>query len=257
MTLRYSTGARNYLAKGGSLADMLQNGVIELRSTAQPASADAAASGTVLCKITNNSGAHTPEVLSAGSITLTGGAAGSVNTVTVNGIDVLGGAVAFNGTLAQTASDVADQINRHASSVNYTAKAVGATVTIKALPGTGASPNGFVVTATLTTITASYVNMAGGVTAVNGLKFGLATDGSLSIYPNQVWAGLNLLDGVPGHFRFKGSVVDSDALDAVGDYIRVDGSVSTAGADLNLRNTTLAAGATTTIATATATVPAQ
>lgn len=257
MTLRYSTGLRNFLAKGGSLGDALQNGQIELRSGSQPTSADAAPTGTLLCVITSNAQARTAEVRATGTVTLTGGAGGSVDAVTVNGVDVLGASVPFNGTLAQTAADVAAQINRHKSAPNYEASAAGAVVTIKALPGPGAQANGYVVTATLTTVTASYANMAGGVNPVNGLKFDGASDGAMDLYLNQVWSGLNLADGVAGWYRFTGSVADSGAVDTTGTQIRLDGSVSTTGADLNLRNTTLAASATTRITTATATVPAQ
>lgn len=255
--LRYSTGLRNFIAKHGSLADALWQGQIQLRTGAQPSSADAAPTGTLLCTITDDAQARTAEVLATGTVTLTGGASGSVDAVTVNSVNILGAVVAFNGTLAQTASDVADQINRHKSSPNYTATAIGAAVTIQAMPGTGASANGFVVAATLTTITASYVNMASGVTAANGLKFDFAADGTMALYEDQVWSGENAASGVAGHFRFTGSVADSGAVDTEGTQIRLDGSVSTSGGDLNLNNTTLAVDAVTRITTATTTVPAQ
>jgi hypothetical protein len=182
MTLRYSTGARNFLANLGGLADMLQNGQIELRTGAQPASADAAPTGTLLCTITDNAQARTAEVRATGTMTLTGGAAGSVDAVTVNSVDVLGASVPFNATLTQTAADVAAQINRHKSSPNYEATSSGAVITIKALPGTGTQPNTYVVAGTLTTITASYAAMASGVAAANGLKFDAPSSGEMDIY---------------------------------------------------------------------------
>lgn len=257
MTLRYSTGLRNFLAKFGSLADALQNGQIEIYTGAQPSSADAAPTGTKLCTVTASSLARTAEVRASGTVTITGGAAGSVDAVTVNGVDVLGASVPFNGTLAQTATDVAAQINRHKSAPNYEASAVGAVVTIKALPGAGASANGFAVSATLTTITASFANMAGGVNPVNGLKFDGPSSGEMDIYEAQVWSGENVAAGVAGWFRFTGSVADTGLVDSAGTQIRLDGSVSTTGADMNLNNTTLALAATTRITAATATVPAQ
>lgn len=109
---------------------------------------------------------RTPVAVAAtGTITLTGGGAGSVNTVTVNGVTVTSGAVAFNTSLAQTASDLAANITAHTSSPNYTAAAVGTTVTITAVTA-GAATNDFVVAATLTTITASYTAMTGGSNAL-------------------------------------------------------------------------------------------
>jgi hypothetical protein len=257
MSLRYSTGLRNFLAKFGGLADALQNGQIELRTGTQPTSADAAPTGTLLCTLTDNAQARTAEVRPTGTVTLTGGAGGSVDAVTVNSVNVLGAAVPFNGTLAQTAADVAAQINRHKSSPNYEASAAGAVVTIKALPGVGTQANGYVVTATLTTVTASYANMSGGVNPVNGLKFDKSTDGEMDLYLNQIWSGVNAADGVAGWYRFTGSVADSGLVDTTATQIRLDGSVSTTGADMNLRNTTLAVSATTRITAATATVPAQ
>lgn len=257
MTLRYSTGLRDFLARFGGLADALQNGEIRIYTGTQPASADAAPTGTLLCTITNNAQARTPEVRASGTVTLATGAAGSVDQITVNGIDILGGSVPFNATLAQTASDVCDQINRNKSAPDYQATVSGAVITLKALPGAGASPNGFVVTGSLTTLTATYANMAGGVAPVNGLKFDPAVGGVMAGYKNQVWSGVNVADGVAGWFRFTGSVADSGALDTTESQIRLDGAVSTAGADLNLNNTTLANTATTRISSATATIPAQ
>jgi hypothetical protein len=145
MTMRLSTGLRNFLNKQGGIDDALRNGIIEIYSGAQPPSADAAPTGTLLAVISTNSGAVTSEVLASGTLTLTGGAAGSVDTVTVNGVDVLKGSVPFNGTLNQTAADVAAQINRSKSAPDYTASAAGSVITISALPGAGSSPNGFSV----------------------------------------------------------------------------------------------------------------
>lgn len=257
MTLRLSTGLTNFECNGGSIGDALTQGILKIFTGAQPASADAAETGTLLCTITDNAQARTAEVLATGTVTLTGGAGGSVNTVTVNGIDVLGGAINFDGTLNQTAADVAKRINANKSAPKYSASAAGAVITISALPGTGASPNGFVVAATLTTITASYTNMTGGVTAANGLKFDPPTAGVMAARTGQTWSGVNATGGVAGWMRFYGSVADAGGIDTTGTAIRMDGAVSTAGAELNLNNTTLAGGATTTIASATATAPNQ
>lgn len=256
MTMRLSTGLRNFLAKQGGIDNALRGGRIEIYSGAQPASADAAVTGTLLCTITDNSGARTAEVLATGTITLTGGASGSVNTVTVNSVDVLGGAVNFNTSLNQTASDVAAQINRNKSNPDYTASASGAVVTISALPGTGADPNGFVVAATVTTITNTATNMAGGVAAANGLKFDVAASGVISKLSTQTWSGVNAATGTAGYFRQYGSVADAGALDSAGTTIRLDGAIATSGAEMNLNSTAFASGATTTLAGWSMTVPA-
>lgn len=257
MTMRLSTGLRNAIAKYGAIGDMLHNGYIEIYSGAQPSSADAAPTGTLLCTITDTGAAFTPEVLATGTVALNTGAAGSINTVTVNGIDILGGAVPFNGTLAQTAADVAAQINRNTSAPDYTATVSGSTVTISALPGTGTSPNGFVVAVTETTIVSTTTNMAGGVAAANGLHFDVVSSGTLSKRNSQTWSGVNAATGTGGWFRQYGSVADSKALDSTGTAIRMDGAVGTSGAEMNLNSTAFTSGATTTLATWAMTVPAQ
>jgi hypothetical protein len=257
MTMRLSTGLRNFLAKEGSIDGALRNGIIEIYTGAQPATPDAAPTGTLLTTISSNAGAVTSEVVATGSLTLTGGAGGSLNTLTVNGIDILGGAVPFDGTLGQTAIDIAAQINRFKSAPDYVASAAGDVVTISALPGSGATPNGFVVAATATTITETTANMAGGVAPVNGLLFDVVAAGVLPNLGTQTWSGVNVASGTAGWFRQYGSVADSHALDAVGTAIRLDGAIATAGAEMNLNNTAFAAGATTTLQGWTATVPAQ
>lgn len=257
MTMRLSTGLRNFLNKQGGIDDALRNGVIEIYSGAQPSSADAAPTGTLLAVISTNSGGVTSEVLATGTLTLTGGAAGSINTVTVNGIDILGGAVPFDGTLAQTALDVAAQINRNKTAPDYTASAAGSVVTISALPGSGTTPNGLAVAATATTITSTTANMAGGVAPVNGLRFEASSGGTMAKRASDAWSGLNSASGNAGWFRQYGSVADSHAVDAVGTAIRMDGAIATSGAELNLNNTALVSGATTTIATWGMTIPAQ
>jgi hypothetical protein len=104
-------------------------------------------------------------VYATGTITLLTGAAGSVDAVTVNGVTITSGSVAYSTSLAVTATALAANITAFTSSPDYTAVAVGTTVTITATTAS-ASVNGFVVAATLTTITASTTNMTGGSAAL-------------------------------------------------------------------------------------------
>ena len=255
MALKYSTAARNAMAGILSYKDMFQNGRIEIYTGAQPATADAAVTGTLLCTITSSAGALTNEVLSAGTVTLNTGAAGSVDTLTVNGVEVMGAAVAFNTSLTQTAADVAAQINRYHSYAEYIATSSGAVVTITALPGTGTTPNGFVVASTATTITKTDANMAGGVAGVNGLRFGAPSGGAIAKLSTQTWSGVNAGTGTAGWYRRYGSVADAGGADAKLVYYREDGAISTAGAELNMSSTALVALATTTIGASTLTIP--
>lgn len=255
MTFRLATGTRNFLNKQGGIDDALRNGWIEIYSGAQPSSADAAATGTLLCTISDASGALTHETLSSGTVTLNSGASGSVNTLTVNSIEIMGAAVNFNATLSQTASDVAAQINRFKAVPEYTASASGAVITIKAMPGTGTGPNGLTVASTVTTITKTDANMAGGVAAVNGLKFDVSSAGVMNKLSTQTWSGVNAATGTAGWFRQYGSVADASALDSNGVVLRVDGAVATSGAEMNLNSTAFVTSATTTLAGWSMTIP--
>ena len=97
-----------------------------------------------------------------GSVELTGGAGGSVDGITVNSIEIMSGAEAFDTSLAVTAQNIVDNINANTSSPNYTATLATQTITITAVTS-GITPNGFAVTSALTTITTTDTNMAGGV----------------------------------------------------------------------------------------------
>ena len=101
-------------------------------------------------------------VAATATVTLTGGAAGSVDTITVDGVNIMSGSVAFTTDLATTAAAVASNINSHTSSPEYTAAAVGPVITISAASAAGSDPNGFVVLVTTTTITYTKTNMSGG-----------------------------------------------------------------------------------------------
>ena len=99
-------------------------------------------------------------IAATGTVTLTGGAAGSVDSIKVNGINIMSSPVAYTTSLAATAAAVVANINAAAS--DYSASSIGAVITITALT-LGTTPNGYVVAVTTTTLTASSTNMAGAV----------------------------------------------------------------------------------------------
>jgi hypothetical protein len=104
-------------------------------------------------------------VASTGTVTLTSGAAGSVNGITVNGVQIMSGSVVFVGSLSATATAVAANINAYSSTPDYTAVAVGPVITITSVT-TGMASNGYAVVASVTTVTATSTNMAGGSDAL-------------------------------------------------------------------------------------------
>lgn len=112
------------------------------------------------------------ETQASGTVTITGGTfdpgVNSLTQITVNAVNLLAAPVNWVTSNTATATRVAQEINNRTNISGYSAVAAGAVVTIKAAPGTGATPNGFVVNATTAgNVTFTKTNMAGGVTAVS------------------------------------------------------------------------------------------
>lgn len=99
-----------------------------------------------------------------GTVTLVSGAAGSVDGITVNGVQIMSAAVPFATDLSTTATNVAANITAYTSTPNYSATAVGPVITITA-GTTGSGTNGYAVVAAATTITATVTDMFGGTNA--------------------------------------------------------------------------------------------
>lgn len=256
--LRFSTGLRNFVAKYGSIADALQNGCIEIYTGGQPATPDAAPTGTLLCTISDAGNGYGAESQASGTVSLTAGTAGSVSSITVNGVEVMGATINFDTSLSQTAADIAAQINRFESFPDYYAVANGPAVTIYAMPGVAAAANGFAVVATAAGgITATTTAMSGGVASTNGLKLDAPSAGMIPALTGQVWSGTNTASGTAGWFRHYGGIADNHQADTVGVALRMDGAIGTAGAEMNLSNTSFAQGAVTTLAAWAMTVPGQ
>lgn len=111
------------------------------------------------------------EVQASGTLTVTGGTfdpgVNMLTQVTVNAVNLLTVPVNWVTSNSATATRIAQEINNRTSATGYSAIAAGAVVTIKAPPGTGATPNGYVVNATTAgNVTFTKTNVSGGVTAV-------------------------------------------------------------------------------------------
>lgn len=257
MTVRQSTGLRNQLAAGAGFGQIFNRGRIEIYTGAQPASADAAITGSLLGIVSSSSLALTKETRVLGTITIAG-AAGSVNTVTVNTLNIIpDGAVAFRVDAATTASDLCDAVNRCGL---FSATVSGAVVTISPPYGAGAAYNAATFATTVTTLTATVGagTLSGGVSPVNGLIFGAPVLGTVGKQAQQIWSFNGVLVGTAGWFRlYSSDVLDAgQALSAAPWYPRLDGSIAVSGADLNMSNISIALGAPNTIDSFTYTVPA-
>lgn len=257
MTVRLSTGARNGLIQGLGFSGMFNRGYIKVFSGAQPATADAAETGTLLGTFSASSGALTKETRATGSITLDTGASGSVDTVTVGGLNIIpDGAVPFATSLAQTASNLCDAINRNGI---MEASVSGATVTLKGRPGTGVTTAA--VSSTVTTLTRSHVNMGSGVAGiapVNGLYLGVPASGVIAKPSAQVWSFNGVALGTAGWARFYSSdTADTGVLlSAAPWYPRLDGSCGVGSGDFQLSTVSITVGLPVTLDTFQWTQPA-
>ncbi len=253
MALDYSTKLEEFLSLHGSMRMALQGGVLEIFSGSAPATADAAETGTKLVTVSLSGGTVTSEVLAQGSVDITGGASGSIDSITVGksgetAIELMSAAVDFNTSIAQTALDVADNININISNPNYFAyvdtAADDSKILIEVLPTTGTTQNAFVVTSSTTTLTTTDVNIStevAGVAQANGLTYGGAPLGVLT--KTGTWSGTVLATGVAGYFRLKGSIVDAGAADTSPfTFIRLQGTCGTGTGDLPLSTTSLTLG---------------
>lgn len=243
---RFSTGTRNGILAGLGISGMFLRGFVQIFTGTQPADADMASTSSTLLGVLSDGGL-TPsyETAATGTITLTGGASGSINTVTVGGMNIIpDGAVPFNASLNQTASDLCDAINRNGI---YRASVAGAVVTISPRAGAGDSHNAYVVTATLSTITASYANMSGGVDGANGLIWQPPVTGVID-KPTRPYSFIGLASGTAGWYRHITAAGDSGLLLSGAPWLpRIDGAIGIGVGEGQMSNTVVTLGVPNTI----------
>jgi hypothetical protein len=114
------------------------------------------------------------------------------------------------------------------------------------------SPDSAVSGTLLVTVTlASGTFVAGAFD--NGLEFGAAGSGAISKAAGATWSGAAGASGTAGYFRLCANPTDAGG--ASTSLPRIDGSIGTSGADLNMSSTTITSGQTYTIDTFTISLP--
>lgn len=246
MAVKLSTGLVNWLAGGSSLRRAFDDCKLEIWSGTPPTTADAANTGSILCTVSKASGTT---YLRQGW--------GEINTVTITtfvagqtwlfdvtiGSETLVTTDTFTNTPdAGSAAMVAVKVARLFQAIGCNACATGTTGVIYVMAPSCKS-----------LLIALNGTATGGATIVdavlaadtNGecLHFGPPAIGIIS-KDSAVWSGVNTATGVAGYFRFV-DLGDTHALSTA--QRRLQGAVSTSGAELNLSNTTLTLAATTTI----------
>ena len=235
--LKFSTGLKhqsfNSLRGALSATYSLAGGWIGLYSGTQPATADAAATGTLLAKITQASGpfvagayqtydvdglCQTQSPAVPGALTLDGVTAGTLGVgyyVTISG----------TGNESDKIFRVTGTGNNDEDLIEYLQGPNNATVSSKHTFKTVSEI--YVSAATADAITAGY-----GVT--NGLFLGAASSNKIAKHANQVWSGIGIAAGTAGWFRFYGAAADDGSESTT--LPRLDGRIATSGAEMNLSN---------------------
>lgn len=246
MSLMLSTALRAFMWNGGSASRALTGGVLKIYSGSQPASADHAATGTLLVTLTDNKGAHTNEVAASGTVTITGSdvSSGTVTSLTVDGVELLWANVTASGRAA-LASALHTHLCYSLVNTDFVASYDGNyEVTLTCKPGCGTTYNAAAIVCTVTTLGATEVDFSGGVASVNGLKVGQtlyngSIYGMLGKYATQTWAGDAVATGDAGWFRFCGPFADAGGDDTNFEFLRLDGSIGLSGANMIVDDTSI------------------
>jgi len=90
-------------------------------------------------------------------------------------------------------------------------------------------------------ITESSGAFTGG-SATNGINFGQVADAELHAASGEVWSGVATATGTAGWFR----IYDNTAAGGADDQV-IDGAIATSGSQMNMTNTAITSGGTTTI----------
>jgi len=260
MALKLSTGLRNFLVGGGSLRKAFEDGILNIYSGPIPASADDDDTGVLLVPITLASGAVTAGTRSTPdrwAVTVPD----NVNSHTYKLRIAVGGVnhdfIVTNPASAPAYRDVIAEQMALLINDDPQFQAIAAT------HGTDAGLiliqcriAGLVITITDNNGTSTFISLVNtqAGSPINSLKLGVPALGVISKV--GVWSGEMNYSGTAGYFRL---VTTRDGADLDSDYsdYRIQGNVSTSGAELNLSNINLVAEATETISTFTLTEPAS
>ena len=244
MAFNISTGLENqaFNAVRGAVSAVasLNGGYIAIYSGTQPATANAAATGTLLVKITASGGTFSPGVYQTADDdgVCQAQTPASPGALTING--VTGGTLGVGYYVT-----IYGGSNESAKIFRVTGTGNDDEAIIEYLQGPN---NGTVSTKnTFKTVTEVYVSAATagavkvGYGITNGLFLALAASGAIAKNSAQTWSGVGIAAGTAGWFRFYGSDTDDGSLSTT--LPRIDGRIATSGAELNLSNTSIVVGA--------------
>ena len=246
MSVKQSTGLRDAIAR--AIRNIYQDMVLKIYTGTAPATADMAATGTLLCTFSKASGEVSPGEVSTAKeamVAVASHGSGETFTVTINGVDYT-----FTNTpdldaipVAKALAALVDAdplVEAHACgtvNIYIRSRIAGLNFTI-AVGGTG--------TLNLTDDAVANVD-------ADTLNFGVPAAGVLGKHAD-VWSGVAVAGGVAGYGRLVKSD-DDGTLSTT--QPRLQGNVAVSGQEITLSNTTITAGATQTIDAGNITVPAS
>lgn len=273
MAIRRSTALREAIATQMPYSVAMGNGRIKYYTGAQPASADTAPSGTLLCTFTKSGGTYTGETRATAVIVFSSDTGTPAVSVLKAGgsISLISGTVtSSDGTIATLCDELAADINATQQIPFFEAASNGTdTVTITAPVGMGTNANGLTLTVTAADVTATVNGGDGstfgatvsagsqtvGVDAANGCNFAYPDSSGVLSKESTVWQGTAVATGTVGWARWEFDPDDDQSTGTT--YRRMDFTVGISGQDLIVGSTTITSTNTYSIDSGTFTVPAS
>lgn len=253
MALKLSTALRTYLDGGGSLREAFRDALLMIYSAGAgvPTTADLAPTGVLLARITLASGTCADdEVSTAKQSTVTVGtfAEGHINTIVIAGETFTYTSLAGSSATIVAAALTA-KINASLTVPVFSTYLVGVITVRSKFPG-----EDYVITVAGTGSPVLTTENAPEQVRVNSLQLIAPVAGVIS-KEAAVWSKPAVATGTAAYFRL---VRTTDDLDNDTDFtdVRLQGTVSTSGADLNMSSINIVSGATQTIDTFALTCPA-
>jgi hypothetical protein len=255
MAEKFSEGLREAVLGDKSFRDLMCDSVLNIYSGAAPSSPDDPISGSLLLKVTRAGGAvvaNTHSFSEVGNIVIGSDAIGEVFAirVTIDGV----GPVEYLFTNTPDVGDVNDVARRLARVLNNIpglhalSTGQGGYIAVGAVPG-------IAFTLALGPSNTGTTTVNDGVDAaidLNTLRFDTPPGGAIAKPAGDTWSGVGLADGTAGYFRLV--TTDDDGL-LSSTQPRVQGSVSTSGAELNLSSIAIRTGAVVTVTTFSVSIP--
>lgn len=230
----------------GSLS--LRDGRIGIYTGTQPASADAALTGSLLGVVTKSAGEYSPGVYQTAdddNVCASQSVTSGVN-MTLNGAGAGTLGVGYFVTITSAGTEDLRTANFRITGTNNDDETI-----VEYIDG---GNNATVYTSNqFKTVTEIYPrkpaafssNVKVGYAITNGLVGSVNSSAVLGKNPAQTWQVKWIANGTAGYFRWMGDDADDGSLST--NYPRIDGNIGTAGAIMNLSNLTAVIGAIATV----------